>query len=76
MAIIPTTDALSEPTVMRQIRKLAEFSKENFDELSGTTADGVTLTDKETYFLLHVDATSQTVTLEDKTDYFELTVGE
>ena len=32
-AIVPTTDALSEPTVMRQIRKLALITKQNLFEL-------------------------------------------
>ena len=65
MVIIPTTDALNEPTVMRQIRKLAEYTEKNFSQSEGTavlslityigyyglfTEDASVLVNHETYY--------------------------
>ena len=74
--MIPTTDALTEPTVMRQIRKLAKYCEENFDELAGISADGVKITDYETYFTLSILEQSTSVKLVDYETYFTLKVGE
>ena len=40
MDVIPTTDALDEPTVMRQIRKLVEITDQNIQEFADIVNEG------------------------------------
>ncbi len=54
MSIIPTTDALTEPTVMRQIKKVAEYTDKNFAEIGEVHGSKVTLTLKSGYYTLEV----------------------
>ena len=70
MVIIPTTDALTEPTVMRQIRKLAEYTEKNFAQSEGSAV--LSLITYVGYYGLHTEDESVLVNHE---TYYEIVFG-